>query len=30
MFLELSINALQHTREDVATRISEVMVLTAE
>ena len=30
MFLELSINALQHTREDVASRISEVMILTAD
>ena len=30
MFLELSINALQHTREDVANRISEVMILTAD
>jgi hypothetical protein len=30
MFLELSVNALQHTREDVATRISEVLVLTSD
>ena len=30
MYLELSVNALQHTRQDVATRISQVLVLTAE
>jgi len=30
MLLQLSIDALQHTREDVAARISEVMILTAD